>query len=102
MPASTRHILTNVERMAADDELSALWDELAQGKNDDGTERTVLQTWTLFVKTADDRRIADRIPGTTGRTFKAKYADERAPQPDTKPAAKRPARKRLSAARVSK
>ncbi|WP_322937594.1 hypothetical protein [Nocardioides bizhenqiangii] len=86
MPASTKHILINVERMAADDELLKLWNEIAQAKNDDGTERTLNQSWTAFVAAADAAHIADRIPGTVGRTFKTKYAAE--PQPK-KPAAKR-------------
>jgi hypothetical protein len=87
MAASTKHVLTNVERMTGDTELLALWNREAQGKNDDGTERTVQEAWLAFVQAADAARIADRIPGTTGRTYTAKYAAE--PEPKSKPVAKR-------------
>ncbi|GEB15547.1 hypothetical protein GUY44_26945 [Pimelobacter simplex] len=99
MAASTKHILTNVERMAGDDELLKLWNAEAHAKNDDDTERTAQQSWLAFIQAADEAKIADRIPGITGRTFTAKYADERkaesagprAPQVAKKPSGAAPA-----------
>lgn len=84
MAASTKHVLTNVERMATDDELIDLWNQQAQAKNEDGTERTVQEAWAAFVQAADALRIADRIPGTVGRTFKAQYEAEPAKAPAKK------------------
>src|SRR4051794_19947146 len=70
MPASTKHILTNVERMRDDAELTALWGREATD------DRAIGQVWSAFVQAADAAHIADRIPGSVGRTFKAKYAAE--------------------------
>ncbi len=88
MPASTTAILKNVERMANDAELLALWNESAQTKNDDGTERTIGQAWVSFVAAADGARVADRIPGTVGRGFKARYAAEPVETPVKKTASR--------------
>lgn len=93
MPASTKAILTNVERMSSDDALLKLWNHEAKAKNDDGTERTMGQAWTAFIAAADAARIADRIPGSVGRTFKARYAAE-----PEKTAAKQTLRKTTKAA----
>jgi hypothetical protein len=76
MPASTTAILKNVERMAHDTELLALWNESAQTKNDDGTDRTIGQAWVSFVAAADAARVADRIPGAVGKRYKRIYAAE--------------------------
>jgi hypothetical protein len=84
VPASTNAIMTNVQRMADDTELLALWNAEATD------ERTPGQAWAAFVVAADQARIADRIPGTVGRNFKAKYAAE--PTPAARPA-KRTTRK---------
>lgn len=86
MPASTTAILKNVERMANDPELLALWNESVQTNDDDGAERTIGQAWVSFVADADAVRVADRIPGTVGRTFKAKYAAEPVKTPAKKTA----------------
>ena len=97
MAASTKHVLTNVQRMTGDDELLALWNRVAQAKNDDGSERTVQEAWVAFVQAADAVRIADRIPGATGRTYKAKYAAE--PTSSAKPVAKRATAAKKTAAK---
>lgn len=76
MAASTRHILINVERMAGDDELQKLWNREATAKRDDGTDRSPQEAWAQFVAAADAAKIADRIPGSVGRTFKTQYASE--------------------------
>ncbi len=86
MPASNKHIMTNVDRMKGDAELLALW-------NAGATEnRTPVQAWAAFIEAADAARIADRIPGTVGRTFKAKYAAQLIKATPAKPKAS-PARK---------
>jgi len=70
MPASINAIMKNVERMADDAELLALW-------NREATEdRTPGQAWTAFIEAADRAKVADRIPGSVGRSFRAKYAAE--------------------------
>ncbi len=92
MPASTKHILTNVERMAGDVELLKLWNAEAQTKNEDGTERTAGQAWMAFIEAADAARSADRIPGSVGKAYRAKYAAE---------SSKGPAKKTSSTRRTS-
>lgn len=91
MPATTKHILTNVERMTSDAELLKLWNHEIQAKNSDGAERTAPEAWAAFIEAADAAKIADRIPGSVGKRFAAKYASEGKPEP--KAAAKRTTRK---------
>lgn len=73
MPASTKHIMTNVDRMKDDADLLALWNREATD------DRTPLQAWSAFVEAADLARIADRIPGSVGRTYAVRYAAEPTP-----------------------
>lgn len=92
MTASIKHILINVERMANDGELLDLWNREAQAKKG-GQDRTVQQTWLAFIKAADEAKIADRIPGTVGRTFKSRYDahDDAGPLPLKRASRKRSA-----------
>lgn len=85
MPASTSAIMKNVSRMADDAELLKLWNDAAT------SDRTPGQAWLVFTAAADAARIADRIPGSVGRSFKASYAaeaEESAPAKRTAPAKK--------------
>lgn len=93
MPATTKHILTNVERLASDAELLKLWKHELQAKNDGGNTRTAPQAWAAFIEAADAANIADRIPGSVGKRFAAKYAAEPKPRPEPRAAAKRTTRK---------
>lgn len=70
MPASSKHIQTNVDRMSGDAELTALWKKAAT------EDRSIGQAWLAFIEAADVGKIADRIPGSVGRKFRAAYAEE--------------------------
>lgn len=96
MPASTSAIMKNVERMAEDAELLALWNAEATD------ERAPGQAWAAFVEAASKARIADRIPGTVGRTFKARYAAEDATKPANRPAVEKVAHRRASTKEAGK
>jgi hypothetical protein len=67
MPATIKHIMANVGRMD-DPELIKLWNAQAVDS------RAPVQAWAAFIEAADAVGIADRIPGTIGRTYAAKYA----------------------------
>ncbi|MFT4262875.1 MAG: hypothetical protein QM572_05810 [Nocardioides sp.] len=89
MAASTKHIATNVERMNDDVDLMKIWREVA-------VTGTPQEAWAKFIEAADEARIAHRIPGTVGRTFKAKYAKEPKPELAKDPAKKTTTRKAAS------
>lgn len=69
MPASITAIMKNVERLGGDAELVKLWNGAATD------DRTPGQAWTAFIAAADAVHVADRIPGSVGRSFRAKYAE---------------------------
>lgn len=72
MPASITAIMKNVERMQ-NPALIELWNQSV--RTEDG-ERTPGQAWAAFIEAADAAKLADKIPGSVGRSFKARYASE--------------------------
>lgn len=72
MPASNVSILKNIERLK-DDALIDLWNRVAG--SGDGDEPTLGQAWARFIEAADQLKLADKIPGSVGRSFRAKYAN---------------------------
>lgn len=83
MPASITAIMKNIERLQ-DPALIDLWNQEAKIN-----ERTPGEAWVAFVEKADADRRADKIPGSVGRTFKAKYVAEAALAEDKPTAAQR-------------
>lgn len=83
MPATTKHIEINFQRIAALQDAAELKSLLAEVRNsmeNDG-ETNLNKIWNKFVSEADDAKIADQIPGTVGRSFALKYGTAKAKGP---------------------
>lgn len=96
MPASVSAITKNVERMAEDTELLALWNAAATD------DRTPVQAWSAFIEAADSARMADRIPGSVGRGYHRRYKTEAEAKPVKNTAAKRTTTRKATTKATSK